>query len=331
VSVYDCDFVNNSSPGVELVELTMLSSNSEVIVDSCFFSNNTGAVSGVSFGGLGNAQLLSSLFLGNTGSDGTVRVVPSSLRSVRIENCLLSGNHHNGSGAAVVFGGGDLLRVINTTVVNNTTSSAPGAGLLVSSANEMRVDNSIFWGNLGTGVPRQDSNVFAGPTDDLEINRSILEHLGSDFMPAGVGLIGSDPMFEDLDGADNTPGTSDDNARLTAGSPAIDAGSNLLLSAAVLSDIYGDARFADDAGTADTGVDDGLGIIVDIGAAEFQGTTLIDCVIDFTGDGLLDVFDLFAFLDLYAANAHAADLNGDGQLDVFDVFLFIDIYNAGCV
>lgn len=45
---------------------------------------------------------------------------------------------------------------------------------------------------------------------------------------------------------------------------------------------------------------------------------------------VLDVFDAFAFLDLFNAGDIAADFTGDGSLDVFDVFAFLDEFNAGC-
>ncbi|MCA9303772.1 MAG: hypothetical protein KC996_06590 [Phycisphaerales bacterium] len=54
------------------------------------------------------------------------------------------------------------------------------------------------------------------------------------------------------------------------------------------------------------------------------------CPADFTGDGLLDVFDVFAFLDLFNAGDLSADFTNDGILDVFDVFAFLDAFNAGC-
>jgi hypothetical protein len=54
------------------------------------------------------------------------------------------------------------------------------------------------------------------------------------------------------------------------------------------------------------------------------------CPADFTGDGIYDVFDVFAFLDLFNAGDLSADFTGDGILDVFDVFAFLDVFNAGC-
>jgi len=54
------------------------------------------------------------------------------------------------------------------------------------------------------------------------------------------------------------------------------------------------------------------------------------CVADLTGDGALDIFDVFAFLDLFNAGDLGADITGDGTLDIFDVFGYLDLFNAGC-
>lgn len=51
---------------------------------------------------------------------------------------------------------------------------------------------------------------------------------------------------------------------------------------------------------------------------------------DFTSDGLLDIYDVFAFFDAFNASEPSADFTGDGAFDVFDVFQFLDVFNAGC-
>jgi len=83
------------------------------------------------------------------------------------------------------------------------------------------------------------------------------------------------------------------------------------------------------------------GSATDIGVIEADGTwdgvTLVvdtaataGCPADFTGDGTLDIFDVFAFLDAFNAMNPAADFTGDGSFDIFDVFAFLDAFNAGC-
>lgn len=54
------------------------------------------------------------------------------------------------------------------------------------------------------------------------------------------------------------------------------------------------------------------------------------CTADLTGDGVLDIFDIFAYLDLFNTSDPGADITGDGVLDIFDVFVFLDLFNAGC-
>lgn len=54
------------------------------------------------------------------------------------------------------------------------------------------------------------------------------------------------------------------------------------------------------------------------------------CLADMNGDGVLDIFDVFSYLDLFNAGSMRADLNHDGVLDIFDVFTYLDLFNAGC-
>jgi len=54
------------------------------------------------------------------------------------------------------------------------------------------------------------------------------------------------------------------------------------------------------------------------------------CPPDLNGDGLLNFFDVSAFLSAYSAMDAAADFNGDGQFNFFDVSIFLSQFNAGC-
>ena len=54
------------------------------------------------------------------------------------------------------------------------------------------------------------------------------------------------------------------------------------------------------------------------------------CIADLTGDGTLDIFDVFAYLDAFNASDPIADFTGDGSFDIFDVFAYLDAFNAGC-
>ncbi|GAG54589.1 unnamed protein product, partial [marine sediment metagenome] len=101
----------------------------------------------------------------------------------------------------------------------------------------------------------------------------------------GLGNIDLDPLFVDPDGMDGIPATEDDNLRLLADSPCIDAADNVAVPDDVFDldsdgitdepiplDLDGTLRFVDDPNTNDTG--NGTPPIVDMGAYEFQAAIL---------------------------------------------------------
>ncbi|MFG0313434.1 MAG: GC-type dockerin domain-anchored protein, partial [Phycisphaerales bacterium] len=55
-----------------------------------------------------------------------------------------------------------------------------------------------------------------------------------------------------------------------------------------------------------------------------------ECEADFTGDGILDFFDVSAFLAAYNSMDSSADFNDDGIFNFFDVSAFLNAFNAGC-
>lgn len=141
------------------------------------------------------------------------------------------------------------------------------------------VRNSIFWANSDAGGETSAAQIF--------VNVGTVTATYSDIQGGwpGADNINLDPLFMDADGADNITGTLDDNLRLAGTSPAIDAGDNFAIpddafdldgdtiaSEPTPEDIAGQLRFADAPLRPDSG--NGLLPIVDMGAYEYQGTTL---------------------------------------------------------
>lgn len=72
-------------------------------------------------------------------------------------------------------------------------------------------------------------------------------------------------------------------------------------------------------------------------AKNFGWQTYIDsftiassCPADFTDDGVLNFFDISAFVIAFNANDPAADFTGDGSFNFFDVSAFLSLFNQGC-
>lgn len=56
----------------------------------------------------------------------------------------------------------------------------------------------------------------------------------------------------------------------------------------------------------------------------------VPCIADLTGDGVLNFFDVSAFLGAFAAQDPIADFTGDGVFNFFDVSAFLGAFAAGC-
>ena len=64
---------------------------------------------------------------------------------------------------------------------------------------------------------------------------------------------------------------------------------------------------------------------------DFQNLVLAAaCTADFNNDGVLDFFDVQAFLQAFATQDPSADLTNDGTYDFFDVQAFLQAFSAGC-
>lgn len=54
------------------------------------------------------------------------------------------------------------------------------------------------------------------------------------------------------------------------------------------------------------------------------------CQADLNGDGVLNFFDVSAFLGAFAVGDQSSDLNGDGMFNFFDISAFLSAFGDGC-
>jgi predicted outer membrane repeat protein len=212
-----------------------------------------------------NPRLTNVTFSGNSaGSAGGG--MDNERSSPTLTNVTFSGNTAN-------FGGGmENYNSSNLTLTNVTfsgNSAAVYGGGMYNDSSSPTLTNVIMWGNTATNDGQGIYNIASNPT----ISYSNIQNCGSSsgfWVIAcgtdGGGNIAGDPRFEDADGADNTPGTADDNLRLQLTSHCIDAGKNAAVPPGVTTDLDGNPRFVDIPTVPDTG--SGTPPIVDMGAYE---------------------------------------------------------------
>jgi hypothetical protein len=254
-------FSNNSSPDGGGMD----NDNSSPTLTNVTFSVNFA----INYGGgmrnySSNPTLTNVTFSGNTASYGGGMDNEGS-SSPTLTNVTFSGN------TASVGGGMYNYNSSNPTLINVTfsgnTASYDGGGMRNFSSNPT-LTNVIMWGNTATN----GQGIYNSSSTPL-ISYSNIQNCGSSsgFWVIACGTdgghnIAGDPRFEDADGADNTPGTADDNLRLQLTSHCIDAGKNAAVPPGVTTDLDGNPRFVDIPTVPDTG--SGTPPIVDMGAYE---------------------------------------------------------------
>ncbi|MHC4697392.1 MAG: right-handed parallel beta-helix repeat-containing protein, partial [Planctomycetota bacterium] len=212
-TIRNCAFVENwANVGGGLV----LGNDSTAVVIGCQFIGNRGQYEG---GGLftnSSPTVLNSIFLGNTsGHSGASQGGTGSGAYMR--NSTNASSNRNGAGMYV--DNSAHVTLINATFSQNT-ASVSGGGLGIHGSASATVVNSIFWNNSDAGGTDESAQIHNNGT--LLVDYSCIQGLTGGL--GGIGNISDDPQFVDADGNDNTPGTPDDDLRLSAQSLSIDAG-----------------------------------------------------------------------------------------------------------
>lgn len=256
------------------------------VLDRCTFVRNETSGPGTSARGgavhttSGVLDVRNSRFVGNLASGATPipggAVAVTGATPFTAVNCLFNGNTAAGDGGAIFLDATRRAVIAECTVSRNATVAGAGGGLRVTSAasgDSVAVAGSILWMNVAGAAGGEDAQVSYASAIAPRVNHCDVSGLTGAL--GGAGNVGADPMFTDADGADDIPGTADDDFSLRMGSPVVDAGDNTAIPAGVATDLAGAPRLLDDPCTDDTGA--GSAPIADMGAFEFQGTS---CALD---------------------------------------------------
>ncbi len=287
---------------------------------NCLIEGNTGVEGGgLSYSTIGDVVVLKECtFRNNTATSrgGAIAVLGTAANTnagiVNTDKCVFSMNHAQVAGGAVWISDQDIFRALNCVFELNTAENIGG---VVRNEQVFDAVNCTFVNNdvIAPGVSdtfesnRSDSNTFL--LNCVVVNQSPASNVGPGNFYAQYSLIPEAPTGEtDEDGNFSAdPMFVDQNAgdyMLTFGSPAIDAGNSRgtlgpvdLLD--VDTDLNGDVRNLDAPDTINTGVST-WELCVDLGAFEYQPSATNDCPADITGDGVLNFFDVSAFLSAFS-------------------------------
>ena len=177
-----------------------------------------------------------------------------------IRNNLIAGNTANTSGEA--RGGGgiycryDKCIATNNTIVDNSADQGGGVYVLNQGSSPPEFSNCIIWGNTAT----VGSQVFLCPSTDTVVGIQYSDVEGG---WDGSGNIDQAPLFA---------GPDQDNYRLQAGSPCVDAGDSLFEPDEEETDLDGNDRLVDG--------DDNGSPVVDMGAYEHSGELTASLILD---------------------------------------------------
>ncbi len=196
-------------------------------------------------------------------------------------NVTFSGNRATFGGAMdnyADFYGYSSPSLVNVTFANNVATVNGGAihndsggTSVISGRSSPSLNNVILWGNTaitGSQIYNNGATPLLSYTLIQSDSNAIVNDDGGSVIYGPNSLTGN-PLFANALGTDGISGTLDDDLRLGSFSPAIDAGTNAVIT--TTTDLGGNPRFVDDEVATDTG--NGTPPIVAMGAYERQSNS----------------------------------------------------------
>ncbi|HEY3322160.1 MAG TPA: Ig-like domain-containing protein [Planctomycetota bacterium] len=255
-TIVRCAFTGNTAVNANSCGGMFNDNNASPSITDCTFSGNTGNDGGGIYNfNYSSPAITNCIFRGNVGNYGA-GMFNYLYSSPTVVNCVFDANTANYSGGGMYNQNGCSPAIANCTFAGNDATAHDGGGMYNYDASPV-VTNCIFWGDTAGG---------AGPEICDSSSSTIVAYTCVAGGYIGTGNISSDPLFVNPLGTDGIAGTEDDDLRLRAGSPCIDAGQNAAVPSGVTTDLAGNPRFAEDPDAANTG--SGTAPIVDMGAYE---------------------------------------------------------------
>ncbi|MBL8760342.1 MAG: right-handed parallel beta-helix repeat-containing protein [Phycisphaerae bacterium] len=283
------------------------------------FINNVSCGGGTGVSGDAVVTIDRCRFIGNEGFFDGGAAIHSFAGDYTVTNSLFHANDKKGF--STIFAGG-RFRAVNCTFTNN--GEAAHFHYAIIGFGDVSLENCVVWGNQSLGGDAE-AVAFLGSGGVPRFDRCLVQAWDGRY--PGDHSFAADPLFVDVNGADNVAGTLDDDLSLGDGSPAIDRGRNAALTETgqgLGGDLVGSPRFRDDPDAPDLGV--GAPPLVDLGALE----RLAACAADVNGDGFVNGDDYDLFAGAFDAADQAADLNGDGFVNGDDYDFFAEHFEEGC-
>jgi len=309
--VEDCVFEANAAPyggamycrencDVIIVRSTFVSNEATVNVGGAIYTKDSSKL-----------MIEDCRFLGNRASDDCGGVFVYDDSTAEIKDCVFCGNVSADKGGALYNRSGGNSTATNCTFAYNSAGS--GGGMYVWGSASATMIGCIFQGNAANNGPQiqvDNGSSLVISYSNVDGGAGTIPFSADSSVTVGMGNFAAEAMFMDVNGADDTIGTLDDDLHLSEVSPCINRGDPGFFTDASDMDIDREPRV--------------VASVVDVGADEFvyAGDT------DFSGgidtDDLAFIGDCWENVScnsiecLQDADCVQADLNSDGVLDLHD-------------